>query len=91
MWRLTAGQQLRCRSWGDESVLYNDLSGDTHLLDEGAIFLLRTLQGAAQHEAALVDSLCTEFDVAREDASARETAELLASLCALALIEWTAC
>jgi PqqD family protein of HPr-rel-A system len=91
MWRLTAGQQLRCHSWGDESILYNDLSGDTHLLDDSAIFLLRLLQRAAQPEAMLVAAMCTEFEADHDDASARDIVELLASLHALSLIEWTAC
>jgi PqqD family protein of HPr-rel-A system len=91
MWRLSAGQLLRWRSWGDESVLYNDLSGDTHLLDDSAMCVLRLLQRAAQPEPALVDALCAEFDAERNADSARDTAELLASLCALSLIEWTAC
>ena len=91
MWRLSAGQQLRWRSWCDESVLYNDLSGDTHLLDDSAMYVLRLLQRAAQPEAALVDALCAEFEAEHDADSARDTAELLASLSALSLIEWTAC
>lgn len=91
MWRLTAGQQLRWRSWGDESVLYNDLSGDTHLLDDSAMFVLRLLQRASQPEASLVDALCAEFEAEHGADSARDAAELLASLSALSLIEWTAC
>lgn len=91
MWRLTAGQQLRWRSWGDESVLYNDLSGDTHLLDDSAMLVLRLLQRAAQPEALLADALCAEFDTDHDAASAQDTADLLASLSALSLIERTAC
>jgi PqqD family protein of HPr-rel-A system len=91
MWRLTPGQQLRCRRWGDESILYNDLSGDTHLLDDSAMFLLRILQRATQPEAMLVVAMCTEFEADHDEASALDVGELLASLHALSLIEWTAC
>lgn len=88
MWRLIPGQHLRCHSWGDESVLYNDLTGDTHLLGEDAIDLLRALQAAPHSDAGLVAVLCG----ADADAgAAADTAALLASLGALSLVERIAC
>jgi PqqD family protein of HPr-rel-A system len=48
MWRVRPGQRLAWRSWGDDSVLYNDLSGDTHLLDGATLQLLLALQAGAQ-------------------------------------------
>jgi PqqD family protein of HPr-rel-A system len=44
MYRLTPGQLLRRREWDGEVVLYNDLSGDTHLLSGDAVELLLALQ-----------------------------------------------
>jgi PqqD family protein of HPr-rel-A system len=44
MYRLAPGQLLRRREWDDEVVLYNDLSGDTHLLSGDASALLLVLQ-----------------------------------------------
>lgn len=46
-WRLVQGQLLLARRWGDEVVVYNDLSGDTHLLDASAMDLLLALQADA--------------------------------------------
>lgn len=91
MWRLIHGQTLRQRRWGDESVLYNDLSGDTHLLGETAICLLQALQASAHDEATLLASLCAQLQIEADDTAARETAALLASLCALSLIERSPC
>lgn len=71
-WRVTPGQALRWREWQGEYVLYNDLSGDTHLLGADAIDLLLALRKAPAAESALIDA---------DDAS------LLAQLQALSLIE----
>ena len=40
------GQLLRARRWDDEFVVYNDLSGDTHLIDAAAMAMLLALQAA---------------------------------------------
>ena len=94
MWRLIHGQTLQQRRWGDETVLYNDLSGDTHLLGATAICLLQALQASAHDEATLIALVCAQLQLDADDADdtvAHETALLLASLCALSLIERRAC
>jgi PqqD family protein of HPr-rel-A system len=53
IWRLAPGQRLLYRCWDGECVLYNDLSGDTHLLDEFALALLEQVQRAPQAAAQL--------------------------------------
>ena len=37
MWLLSPGQKLTRHGWEGEYLLYNDLSGDTHLLGELAV------------------------------------------------------
>lgn len=67
MWRLTPGQQLRHHVWPPECVLYNDLSGDTHLLELDALALLQQLQQTPAGAAAgtLAAALgCGEDDAA---------------------------
>ena len=61
-----------------ECVLFNDLSGDTHLLGTAAIDLLETLRATPQRASDLAGTdpdACSELD------------ELLADLAALYLIE----
>lgn len=82
-WRIAAGQQLALRGWDGEYVLYNDLSGDTHLLGEAAVALLRRLQAAPAPAAAL--------RAACEDASEDEVEALLAHLRLLHLVEPAPC
>jgi PqqD family protein of HPr-rel-A system len=89
-WRLRPGQALRHRQWDDEYVLYNDLSGDTHLLGGAAIEILLALARGPATDAALAALVEGEFDIDPADAAA-ETGELLALLQRLSLITPDAC
>ncbi|WP_377702797.1 HPr-rel-A system PqqD family peptide chaperone [Pseudoduganella sp. UC29_71] len=86
MWRLMPGQRLRSHSWdGEQFVLYNNLSGDTHLLDAAAIEVLNALQPGAADAAALAAALQLDADALPQlDA-------LLADLRALDLVDRAAC
>ena len=59
-WRLTPGQHLLHRCWEGECVLYNDLTGDTHLLGEFALALLELLRVAPLPAARLAAELGLE-------------------------------
>jgi PqqD family protein of HPr-rel-A system len=83
MYRLAPGQQLRRRDWDDEVVLYNDLSGDTHLLSGDAIALLLALQDAPRAAAALADLFGS--------ADCEAVQAMLDELAGLALIEFAPC
>jgi PqqD family protein of HPr-rel-A system len=86
MWRLMPGQRLRSHSWdGEQFVLYNNLSGDTHLLDAAAIEVLNALQPGAADAAALAAAL--ELDAA----ALPGLESLLADLQALDLVDRAAC
>lgn len=71
-WRLVPGQALLHRGWDNAFVLYNDLSGDTHLLSPEAMALLLALR---------------DGDVAAEELAAPELADMLGTLRQLDLIE----
>jgi PqqD family protein of HPr-rel-A system len=89
LWRVLPGQSLHHRDWGDECVLYNNLSGDTHLIEASALQVLQALQRGACSEAALTATLRAELQLDDEEAS--HIPALLADLCALQLIETTPC
>ncbi|MDL2353712.1 MAG: HPr-rel-A system PqqD family peptide chaperone [Pseudomonadota bacterium] len=91
MWQLMYGQLLQYRSWdGAEYVLYNDLSGDTHLLGADAALLLLTLKQGAAGEPALLASLNAARDGA-EPVAPDQLAALLAQLAALSLLARLPC
>lgn len=84
MWRVTPGQLLEHRGWNEQFVLYNSLSGDTHLLGADAIDILLQLQRGAADQATLLATLADGS--ASEDAAAC-LADLLAELKSLFLVE----
>lgn len=89
-WRLQPGQTLQHRQWDGECVLYNDLSGDTHLLGEAAVELLLALRREPATRDALAAVLEAEFDIDPADLGA-ETDQLLQHLERLHLVDSAAC
>lgn len=57
LWRVLPGQHLLHRGWGDEFVVYNNLTGDTHLIDGDTLALLTQLHLAPADIAALSGAL----------------------------------
>lgn len=87
VWRLTAGQRLAHRGWDEEYVLYNDLSGDTHLVGAAALYLLLRLRAADADAATLLAALEAEFDTDAGADLGADIATMLDQLCAYSLIE----
>ncbi|WP_332876020.1 HPr-rel-A system PqqD family peptide chaperone [Massilia sp. S19_KUP03_FR1] len=87
LWRLTPGQQLAHRGWQDEFVVYNNLSGDTHLLDGDTLSLLAQLRHAPASIAALCQALGSDL-LADDRAALPDTLHaMLISLARLYLVE----
>jgi PqqD family protein of HPr-rel-A system len=60
VWRLSEGVTLSWRCWGDEAVVFNVASGQTHLLDPFSEWVLRELEGSPGSLGGLVDRLSVE-------------------------------
>lgn len=90
MWRLIPGQLLNYRCWDDEAVLYNDLSGATHLLGSAALCILETLRCGPARNTVLSAALLAEFEIEPSHLD-EELAGLLDSLARLDLIEALTC
>jgi len=56
-WRVMAGQALMRREWEGEAVLFNDLTGATHLLSGTAVWVLERLQTAPADATGLAQAL----------------------------------
>ena len=86
-WQLRAGQQLRMLAGNDESVIYNDSSGETHLLSAIAVSMLQQLERGPANFSFISTAVASawEFD---SDEELRQTVHgLLAELDGLSLIE----
>jgi PqqD family protein of HPr-rel-A system len=90
MWRVVPGQLLACREWDGEAVLYNDLSGNTHLLDGAAIDVLQALRAAPLDAAALAQRLAERFGADAAELSPG-IEDMLAELARLDLVEASPC
>lgn len=89
-WRLLGGQSLLHRCWDDEAVLYNDLSGATHLLGPAALCVLEALRPGPAALATLASRLRTEFDI-DDESLGDELDALLGELARLSLVEPCPC
>jgi len=87
MWRITPGQELHYREWDDEFILFNNLSGDTHLLGVTAICLLQALQLHGAEDDVLTDSLCASLEIERDSDVENDVRNLLNDLQSLHLVE----
>lgn len=54
-WRVVPGQSLLYRSWDGQAVIYNDVSGSTHLLDDATLELLHALRDGELSPDELAD------------------------------------
>jgi len=90
MWRVVPGQSLAFREWDGEAVLYNDLSGNTHLLDGGAVDVLLALRAGPLDAATLAAHLADRFDADGEALPAAIEA-MLTDLARLDLVESLPC
>lgn len=85
IWRAIPGQALRHREWNDEFIVYNNLSGDTHLLDGSAMLLLRAVAAEPDTAAALAQRLRGALKLDQQEVD--EIPAMLDELAALSLIE----
>jgi len=90
MWRVVPGQSLVFREWDGEAVLYNDLSGSTHLLDGAAVDVLQALRQRPADAATLAAALAGHFETGAEDLSMM-IEDMLAGLATLDLVELCPC
>lgn len=87
LWRLISDHALHFRSWNDEFVVYNSLSGDTHLLGATAAHALLELRKAPSDAVALAASLAPLMQAEMNNELVFQIDQLLADLDKLALIE----
>lgn len=86
-WRVRPGAQLEWKHWDDESVVFNALTGDTHLLDLTAAAGLACLEAQARSLEQLVAALAQKLEVEADAQLHEYTRRLVGHLQQLGLIE----
>lgn len=86
-WRLRPGQSLRTLGGDDESVIFNDHSGETHLLSAVAVSLLEHLRKGPADFFGICAALETAWEFESSGELQRVVVSLTDELGALGLIE----
>ena len=86
-WRLTAAGPLPLRDWDGDVVVYNRLSGDTHIVDIVTGEVLRGIEAGASHDSALARRVAAFLDVPDDDDLRMRVRRILLALDDLGLIE----
>ena len=86
-WKVNSEFPLYWRSWGDEFVIYNSGSGDTHLLDPVAAEALQNLEQESADLSELVVRVATSLEIEPDTDFASYLEQLLSDLYKLGLIE----
>lgn len=71
VWRLPAGVRFDRRTWGDETVLFNCASGQTHLLDALSARVLDAFTQQPWSVTGLSAVLAEEFAVDEQELGVR--------------------
>jgi len=86
-WRVRKQAQLRWQTWGDESVVFSTLTGDTHYLDLLASTGLRLLERQSCQITELVEHLAAQLEIDADSQLQRYAEQLVENFAALGLIE----
>ncbi len=86
-WTAVSGFDLHWCSWGDESIVYNDGSGDTHLLSPVDAEALKSLQQAPANIPELAERIASALNIEADDEFFFYLETLLTQLEKLGLIE----
>ena len=86
-WRLIGNDALQFRSWNDECVVYNTLSGDTHILETRAAEILFALQQGPLDMLSLAQLLAGKWQCETDQTFLDELETALSDMHALSLVE----
>ncbi len=86
IWRLRDNVNLLWRRLGDDYVVFNEASGQTHVPHELSEWVLREIENKPETMGALVARLCEAADY-EEDHAVFRVREVLSELSDLGLIE----
>ncbi len=78
---------MHWRAWDDEMVIYNNTSGDTHLLGADAAQILLMLQQVPADISSISEQFATGFPAEIHEESTLQIEQILLQLHELALIE----
>lgn len=85
-WQAASPQSIQMKTWGNETVVHDARSGNTHLLGNNAAMLLATLLQAPRETQSLLDALTDATPGQSLDINRQYINGLLAELAGISLI-----
>lgn len=76
-WKAVCKPKLLWRSWNDEYVVYNDLTGDTHRLDTVPAQILKSLEEAPADEEELGSRLAGMLEIDADENVVKSTRDMI--------------
>lgn len=86
-WKIAPATSLHFKHWDEELVVFNSISGNTHLLGSDATYVLLKLQQAPANIAMLIEHLSIELQTDANEAFKKQIEQVVSQLCNLDLIE----
>ena len=86
-WKVSPPRELLWRSWDDEFVVFDPLSGDTHVLNPVAAEALQVLESQAIDRDGLANHMAQAMGMETTDTLRRHMQQLLRKFVDLGLIE----
>jgi PqqD family protein of HPr-rel-A system len=86
-WRLIDDNALQFRAWNGEFVVYNVLSGDTHVLEMPAAEILQLLQQGPMDPSSMARSLADKWQCEPDQTFLNELEMTLSEMRTLSLVE----
>ena len=86
VWYVPDGMKFAWRQFGDEAVVFNPASGQTHVLDAFSAWVLRELEISSSSREVLADRLVRELGL-EADLAGRRLKEVLAKFEVQGLVE----
>ena len=87
VWRVSSDSDLSWRCWDGEYVVFNPVTGNTHLLDVASGHVLMSLLAGPTELGRIRDQLAGFLEVEADDRLAAAVSEILSRLEDLDLIE----
>ena len=81
---------LHWESWGEQHAVFDVRSGETHLLPDSTVRLLRQLDNSPNTATALANALCEQSGETCDEQFVAHIARLLQQLHAVGLVERSA-
>lgn len=90
-WTVSIKTNFSIQTWGENSVVYNAMSGQTHLLNALAGEVLQLIQESPSTVSALISKLCRSYEVEDKDDLQKQIQKLISEFEILGLIEPIEC